>query len=283
MRAVVAVTLVVAFLFALAGRTQAQSGGVASYPAGWNLVAGPDGAVFSGAAGSLYTLQFGDAAYRASSPTSPVHGGYGYWAYFPQTQLVRFTSTTRLPQALSLPAGQYVMIGNPAAEPVSVSPGVDLLLTYDPATVSYTRTTVLLPGQGAWAYSIDGTVITFSSLTPPALPPLPATTPSPTPTLATTPTLIARLSPPAAPQGLRARALDATRVQVEWQPALGATGYVLLDATDRHQIAALAQDAITFTLVDLIPNSQYCVVIYAYNAAGPSPLSDRACAQTPAS
>jgi hypothetical protein len=55
-----------------------------------------------------------------------------------------------------------------------------------------------------------------------------------------------------------------------------------LDATDHHQIAALPQDGTSFTLVGLVPNSQYCVVIYAYNAAGASPLSDQACVQTPA-
>lgn len=278
MRAVVGVAVVIALLVAATGRTRAQSGGLASYPAGWNLIAGPEGTVFSSAGGPLYTLQAGDAAYTASAAAAPVHGGYGYWAYFPQAQLIRFTGAVRLPQTITVPAGQYVLIGNPATETVSVSPGADLLLSYDPVSHAYTPTSVLLPGQGAWAYSIDGVVLTVSSLTPPALPALPAATPSPSPTVSP----VARLSPPAVPQGLRARALDATRVTVDWQPALGATGYVLLDATDRHQIAVLPQDAISYTLVNLVPNSQYCVVIYAYNAVGPSPLSDQACAQTPA-
>jgi hypothetical protein len=42
----------------------------------------------------------------------------------------------------------------------------------------------------------------------------------------------------------------------------------------------LPADAVSYTLVELVPSSQYCVVIYAYNAGGASPLSDQVCAQT---
>lgn len=276
MRAVVAIVVVASLIGALVDGTRAQSLGVVSYPAGWNLVAGPEGTVFAGAVGPLYTLQAGDAAYRTSLPATPVRGGNGYWAYFPQVTAIRLAGTARLPQSIQLPAGQYVLIGNPANEPVSVSTGADLLLSYDPVGHGYVSTTVLLPGQGAWAYSIDGVALTLSSLTPPAPPSVPVASPSPT----SSP--VPRLSPPAAPQGLHATALDGTRVRVDWQQVIGATGYVLLDATDRHQIAAPAADATTFTLVNLVPNSQYCVVIYAFNAAGASPPSDQACAQTPA-
>ncbi len=277
MRAVLAVAIVATLIVALADRTRAQSAGVVSYPAGWNLVAGPEGTLFSGAVGPLYTLQAGDASYRTITAADAARAGYGYWAYFPQTTFIRLAGTVRLPQSLQLPAGQYVLIGNPANEPVAVSPGVDVLLTYDPAGRSYVPTTVLLPGQGAWAYSIDGMVLTFSALSPPAPPSVPAATASATPT----PSPVARLAPPATPQGVRAVALDGTRVRVDWQPAIGATGYVLQDATDRHQIASLSQDATSFTLVGLVPNSQYCVVLYAVNVAGASSPSDPACAQTP--
>ncbi len=277
MRAVVAVAVVATLIVALAGRTRAQTAGVVSYPAGWNLVAGPEGTVFSGAVGPLYTLQAGDTRYRANAATDAVHAGYGYWAYFPQTTFIRLAGTARLPQSLQLPAGQYVLIGNPANEPVSVSPGADLLFTFNPAGNSYVSTTVLLPGQGAWAFSSDGMVLTFSSLAPPAPPSVPTAVATATPT----PAPAARLSPPATPQGVRAVALDGTRVRVDWQPAIGATGYVLQDATDHHQIAILAQDATSFTLIGLVPDSQYCVVLYAYNAAGASSLSDQVCVQTP--
>ena len=37
-------------------------------------------------------------------------------------------------------------------------PGADLLVAYDPASQSYTPESVLVPGQGAWAYSEDGAV-----------------------------------------------------------------------------------------------------------------------------
>ncbi len=262
------------------GRAGAQNAVTVGYPAGWNLVAAPEGTSFAAALGPLYTLQSGDTAYRRSAPTAAVQAAFGYWAYFPQPSVVLLTGPSPASLSVVLPPRQYVMIGDPSLQPVAVSPGADLLLTYDATSHTYAAATSLVAGQGAWAYSDRGVTLTLTILTPPLPPPVPAASPVAAPLATPAGSPVART--PAAPQGLRATVLDSTRVRLDWQPSIGATGYVVLDEFDRHQIAALPHDAISYTLVNLDPDTRYCVTIYAYNAAGPSALSDEVCAQTPA-
>jgi len=157
------------------GRAGAQNAVTVGYPAGWNLVAAPEGTSFAAALGPLYTLQSGDTAYRRSAPTAAVQAAFGYWAYFPQPSVVLLTGPSPASLSVVLPPRQYVMIGDPSLQPVAVSPGADLLLTYDATSHTYAAATSLVAGQGAWAYSDRGVTLTLTILTPP-LPPPPSIT-----------------------------------------------------------------------------------------------------------
>ncbi|MHB8573765.1 MAG: hypothetical protein ACYDCQ_00390 [Dehalococcoidia bacterium] len=139
----------------------APSGPSASYPAGWVLVSGPGGTTFGAAQGSLYTFQAGDAAYETVNPNSGVAAGEGYWAYFNGPATVALAGQSTVNAAIQAPAGAWVMIGNPSATDTLTVNGADTVLIYDPAGGQYSAATSLKPGQGAWAMSLDGGMITI--------------------------------------------------------------------------------------------------------------------------
>jgi plastocyanin len=140
--------------------TVAAAGMTVTYGAGWNLVGGPTGTVLSGAIGALYTFRAGDTAYETQAVTTPLAPGNGYWAYFATPVTESLPLSNSQPAAMQLPAGHFVTIGNPSSLPMSVT-GADLLLTYD-ATRGYQTTTILQPGQGAWAFSNNGASLTMA-------------------------------------------------------------------------------------------------------------------------
>src|SRR5438067_9767403 len=75
--------LALCLLAAVRGGGAAHAAGITvTYPAGWNLVGGPDGTVCN-APGSSYTLGAGDTGYAVNPGSAPVAGGKGYWMYFP--------------------------------------------------------------------------------------------------------------------------------------------------------------------------------------------------------
>jgi hypothetical protein len=84
-----------------------------SYATGWNLVAGPSGTTIAGTSGPLYTLRAGDPAYEAVPAMQPLAPGVGYWAYFPGPVTETLPLTVAAPPAIPLPAGQFVLVGNP--------------------------------------------------------------------------------------------------------------------------------------------------------------------------
>jgi len=58
------------------------------------------------------------------------------------------------PVTVSVPAGSFVMIGNPYPTTATVR-GADVVYTYTPGS-GYAATTSLPAGQGAWVYSAGG-------------------------------------------------------------------------------------------------------------------------------
>lgn len=144
-------------------------GGAIPYPAGWNLVAGYDGVYVFRADGPLYTLQAGDSDYEAVPSESgegltwtPLKSGVGYWAYFSQPEAVPFPpGPHRLTFSVTVPAGQFVMVGNPFPTGATVT-GADVVYSYDPDQ-GYKQTTFISTGHGAWVYSAGGGTITLSS------------------------------------------------------------------------------------------------------------------------
>jgi hypothetical protein len=130
---------------------------------GWNLVGGPTGTVFSGAANPMYTFQAGDTNYESQSNTTGISGGRGYWAYYSSSATVTLSGSAPLPATFTAPAGQYIMVGNPTTTAVTVS-GADVIYTFNTASNSYSSgatSVTLQPGQGAWVFSNAGGTITM--------------------------------------------------------------------------------------------------------------------------
>ncbi len=130
---------------------------------GWNLVGGPTGTTVNGNSGALYTYQAADTTYESLSVGTPLQGSLGYWAYFNTPGSLSLPPVGPQSQTVSLPAGHWVMIGNPGTSPVTVT-GADIVYTYNASITTgspYTSTTTLQPGQGAWAISNNGGTATI--------------------------------------------------------------------------------------------------------------------------
>jgi PKD repeat protein len=132
-----------------------------NYAAGWNIVAGPANTVVTGNLGPLYTYQPGNINYQPLSNGAALTVGQGYWAFFdaPATSSIPFVG----PQTISvnLPARQWVMVGNPGSTTATVS-GADIVYAYATGP-GYQAATILLPGQGAWAISLNGGIAIISN------------------------------------------------------------------------------------------------------------------------
>lgn len=125
---------------------------VVTYPAGWNLIAGPQGTIITGNDGPLYTMRAGDSAYEVVPSGTPLQAGAGYWAYFPQSASESLPIVAAGPITIPLAENGSVMAGDPWNTPLSVTSSPQVLSSYDPRT-SYHTTTMVLPGQGVWVYS----------------------------------------------------------------------------------------------------------------------------------
>jgi hypothetical protein len=132
-----------------------------TYQPGWNLVGGPAATVLAGASGPLFTFQPGDAAYETLPPGSPLQAGYGYWALFTSPTSVSLPVTGPTSVYRTIPPGQIALIGNPFSRPATVS-GAGAVFIYDPVR-GYQTTTILQPGQGAWATGGGGQVVIQST------------------------------------------------------------------------------------------------------------------------
>jgi hypothetical protein len=139
----------------------APTGLTVTYSPGWNLVAGPTGTVVTGNIGPLYAFRPGDSSYEVIPTGTPLTAGTGYWAYFSQTTTSSLGSFNPGSMTEQLPAGQFVMVGNPGAMSATVS-GADIVYTYS-VSAGYQRTTTLAPGQGAWAFSANGGTVSLTS------------------------------------------------------------------------------------------------------------------------
>jgi hypothetical protein len=137
------------------------SGPSVRYLSGWNLVSGPAGTSVAGATGSEYTYQAGDSDYETLAPGQPLQVGEGYWAYFLSPATGSLSASGAQTFSVFLPAGQWVMVGNPGSTTANVS-GSDGLLVFDPTGNTYVPATTLAPGQGGWALSLSGAAVTVA-------------------------------------------------------------------------------------------------------------------------
>ena len=146
------------------GATPPSAGNSVSYAAGWNLAGGPSGTVFTGAAGTLFTLRAGDTSYESLPTSTALSGGMGVWAYFPTATTVTLPVVAAMTVTVTLPAGQFIQVGNPTDGPVTAS-GADVVDTYNASTQQYTVSTgtaTIAAGQGAWAFSKAGGTLTIT-------------------------------------------------------------------------------------------------------------------------
>lgn len=139
------------------------SGQGIDYPAGWNLVGGPDGATFPV---TLYQWDVASGQYQTISAGTPVTGGQGYWAYFSAPTSVALNGAGAA--SVSIPAipGQWLQIANPSGTAKATVSGADAVDTYDPSSGSYSQDTTLEPGQGAWAYAANPVTIQIATSSP---------------------------------------------------------------------------------------------------------------------
>lgn len=149
----------------------------ATLPAGWNLVAGADGATLSGATGQIYSLQPGDADYEVFAADRPLKAGWGYWAFFPNGGSVN-SPGSRNGYSVALTAGAWAMIGNPTSDCSVTVSGADTVLTYTPSA-GYQQTPTLGVGQGAWVSGSGTVTLTPGACTAQPSAPSPTATPPP--------------------------------------------------------------------------------------------------------
>jgi PKD domain len=140
----------------------AASGVNVTFTQGWNIVDGPSGTVITGNQGPLYTYQATDAAYEVVPSGTPLRAGEGYWAYFPVGTSAVIPVSASASQSISLPAGHYVMIGNPGDNTATVT-GADYMVTFSPSSNTYVQSTTIPAGGGAWVFSFNGGTATISS------------------------------------------------------------------------------------------------------------------------
>ena len=190
-------------------------GAEVTYPPGWNLVGVPTGTFLTEPCVSdfpalqppcppvppnaprtisvVYTWDTDGTAYQPVQPGGTdrlLEGGTGYWVYFHETAPNTLPATSPQTVTRPLPAGRFVLIGNPGTTPTTVS-GADAVYVYDPAlapasadpaapppppcaapapgcapAAGYRPATTLLPGQGAWAISFTGGEAVISTAEP---------------------------------------------------------------------------------------------------------------------
>ena len=77
------------------------------------------------------------------------------------------------------------------------------------------------------------------------------------------------MSPPAAPSDLQAVAVSQSMIQLTWiSNSTSEAGFRIYDARNGAVIADAAAGSSAYSLVGLAPFSDYCVAVYAFNAAG---------------
>lgn len=127
-------------------------------PSGWNLVTGT---AFIPGNPARYTFQAGDTGYEVVGSGESLQPTEGYWVYLNQPTGITVPYNSGPCRSLAVPAGQFIMIGNPFSGPASVA-GVDVVFSYDPVAGQYKQGDRLEDGQGAWVYSAAGGTLTIT-------------------------------------------------------------------------------------------------------------------------
>jgi hypothetical protein len=143
----------------------------------------------------------------------------------------------------------------------------------------YVHPEIIFPTQVAPIASQEDTQLMKGLATLPTATPIPLT---PTIEPTASPTAASPLPPLLMPSDPVMTPLDTTDLEVDWTADTEAvSGYELDDGNSGARIAVFNANTYTYTLHDLNSNTQYCVILYAYNSSGYSPPSNVVCAATP--
>lgn len=127
------------------------------YPAGWNLIAAPPGTSVSVAPMRSLTMQPGDG-YEILPADQELAAGDGVWAYFLARSSAALGAGSETAVTRDLPPGQWLLIGDPSGTWPARVVGADAVVSYDQVN-GYRSTDLILPGSGAWVYSVNGAVV----------------------------------------------------------------------------------------------------------------------------
>jgi hypothetical protein len=161
-------TFVVFALLLLSGAARrgvatAQEAGISvTYQVGWNLVGGPDGTIF-GTPRDMYSLGPDDTDFVPQQGNAPIVGGLGYWAYFSMPTTVTLNGPGYDGDSIDIPAGMWVLVGNPSGNRAAVVDGADAVDIFDAATARYVESSTIPVGQGAWVYSSSDTTVSVTA------------------------------------------------------------------------------------------------------------------------
>jgi hypothetical protein len=140
-----------------------------TYPPGWHIISGrvafgldcPD---LCASLGPFYTLQAGDIAYESLPDRANVRTDGGYWFYAPTPVSATVTTSPDLPDSISVPAGQWILVGNPFSSPASISPGGGSMIVIGFDSRGYQDVSQLQVGQGAFVYASQEATLTLSPI-----------------------------------------------------------------------------------------------------------------------
>ena len=149
------------------------TGATVTYTPGWNIVAGPTGTMLTGTSSSLFSYPPGATSYLTLPATTPFQAGTGYWAYFNTPTTITLPAATASSVTVQLPAGQWVLVGNPGTGQATVGGVSATVFAYNPTAGGYSQATTIPAGQGAWAMSPTGGTLSISAGTAGGPPPPP--------------------------------------------------------------------------------------------------------------
>jgi hypothetical protein len=146
-------------------QVSAQSAAPPGYvvlPAGWNLLstATAQSLDVPSADATLLTLQPGDSDYESVDWQS-LSVGYGYWAYLRENTALRLPASTQDSYSVTIPAQQWVMVGNPTTRGSVRVHGADRSLLYSAITQQYRQDDLIPVGAGALVWSDQSATVTL--------------------------------------------------------------------------------------------------------------------------
>jgi hypothetical protein len=166
-------------------RAQTPNDTIITALVGWNLMAFGGTTSYANAQPSaltspLYTWQPGDTNYQTTDLQHLV-AGQAYWLYFSSKYSFPVSNANSLYRAVTVAAGQCVMLGNPSAKAAARVAGADAVSVFSTYQNTYLQQTLVPIGRGAWAcnrsavpenvtISDQGDVVPFTSsaLLPPS-------------------------------------------------------------------------------------------------------------------